>query len=103
MKFWPFPIVRVYETEQMPNELFKAFVNSDDFKILSSDECRTKVQCELGTLTFWSANKLYAYGKSGEADLLTYKLAWNDGLPSRYWVRAMYNKINSTITKDLKS
>ena len=94
LKIWPFPLLRNYSENKDLTELFLAFVQCEELKVVNVDETETTVQSSFGTLTFWSANKFYAWGFAGVfTDKTGKKHSWRYCMPSRYAVRLMSKKL----------
>lgn len=90
MKFWPFPIIRLHSENKRVTKLFLMFARSKNLRITCECAHYITVTTEHGDMTFWNANKYYAWGCDGSySSPEGRKLRWSSELPSRYAVRAM--------------
>lgn len=90
MKFWPFPLIRVYRENKRVTKIFLMFASSKNLRILREGVHEITLTCEHGDLLFWNANKYYAWGKIGCFSTPEGSgLKWVDELPSRYAARAL--------------
>jgi len=88
MKFWPFPVMRNYGSSPGVDALFDRVLNDSEVEITNNDGYYTTLSCSFGTLTFWTANKYYAYANQGEFKAKNGKsFQWKDEMPSRWMVR----------------
>lgn len=102
MKLWPFPIFRIYKTNERLTEIFLKFVESETLELVMADQYYTVVKCEHGTLKVWTANRFYAYASKGIfTDISGEIYRWCDIMPSRYAVRKMHKAILKLNPKNL--
>lgn len=87
MKFWPFPLLRTFDTNK---KLTKLFIELSEKPVLSIEKThyRHTVYFSDGVLTYWIANGAHAWACSGRYVTSTgSKFQWEDCMPSRYAVK----------------
>lgn len=100
LKFWPFPLSRVYKTSEWLTSAFLEFASADDLVIESGDTYRIRVSCSLGSMRFWVANKFYGYANQGSLMLADgVRVEWGDAMPSRYAVREMEKALARCVSR----
>ena len=101
MKFWPFPMHRLYPTSKPLTQVFLAFAEAADLVLHEPrplvDSHFHTVSCALGELRFWSANEYYAWASEGALNRTTFleddARSWKDEMPSRWAVKQMRERI----------
>jgi hypothetical protein len=92
VKFWPFPLIRNYMTDEALSVLFEQFANDPSLEVMADSGYRLKLRGRLGVLEFWNANRWYAWASEGtfhpvgKADD---HMIWHGVMPSRWAVRRM--------------
>jgi hypothetical protein len=92
MKFWPFPLIRNYMTDDALSVLFEQFAADPSLEVLSEEAYRIKLRGRLGVLEFWNANRWYAWASNGTfhpVGKTDNHMIWADVMPSRWAVRRM--------------
>lgn len=95
LRVWPFPLLRNYQTSDALTELFFAFAARDDLKVAKPDAHYMTLTCSMGRLTFWDANRWYAWASEGVFSTDGGgDQRWSGEMPSRAAVRAMRQAID---------
>ncbi len=50
MKFWPFPMIRNFDTSDDLSLLFEDFAQAEDLEIVKQDQFWTVISCRLGQI-----------------------------------------------------
>lgn len=88
MNLWPFPLFRNSPTSPEVDVAVRAVMSKPGVHLVRSDAYRQTYASSGGELTFWTANRYYAYAYQG-----TFKspegavFDWRDAMPSRATVR----------------
>lgn len=103
LKFWPFPLLRNHPTTGLLNDVCDVLLEADWWKIEKHTEFDLVIACPAGRVSFWNANKYYAWGAGGRADLGSSSFAWKDEMPSRWHVRQMAKRLSRELLMDMRT
>jgi hypothetical protein len=100
LAIWLYPS-RNYKTCAEASAVFLSVAQCDDFQVVYSGVHDAAVRCRLGELTFWNANRWYAWANSGAftpTGAERPSVIWRDRMPSRKASRIMRKRMESAIT-----
>lgn len=93
MKFWPFPLLRNHCTSAVLNEACEVLLEATSWTINENSRYKLVISCSAGTVAFWNANKYYAWGHEGCAELGSVRFEWRNEMPSRWHVRHIAKRL----------
>ena len=103
LKFWPFPVVRNERGSRTLNEVCDVLLDADWWRVEVNSVHDLRIVCPAGRVSFWNANKYYAWGTSGQVDLGSASFPWKYEMPSRWDVRQMAKRLAQEIARDMRA
>ena len=102
LKFWPFPVLRNNPASSILNEACEVLLEADWWRVQKNTKYDLVILCPTGRISFWNANKYYAWGNSGSVEMGCAKFSWRGEMPSRWHVRQIAKRLAREIALDMR-